>query len=102
MPRCNTWLQTQISHMGLDPNILYRETADRRRNVYAYWLDRLLAVSEAFDKSKPSNPIQWWHDRRDMGQWWGFWLVIAGIFLTVLFGLIQSITGILQVVKSSG
>jgi len=101
MPSCNGWLKTQINHMGLDPDIWYRETADSRKSVYVYWPDRLLSVSEAFDRSKPSNPLQWWHDRRDMGQWWGFWLVMAGIFLTVIFGLIQSITGILQVVKSN-
>ena len=98
---CTKWLIAEIGSAGLDPDILYRETADRNKAGYLYWREKLLGLSEAFDRSKPSNLIQWWHDRRDMGQWWTFWLVVAGVFLTVLFGLIQSITGILQVVKAS-
>lgn len=100
MPGCNTWLQGQINRLGLDSNLMYRQTASRRKGAYVHWQERLLLLSEAFGRSKPSTLFQWWYDRRDMGQWWSFWLVITGIFLTVLFGLIQSITGILQVVGS--
>ncbi|KAH7109810.1 hypothetical protein EDB81DRAFT_833104 [Dactylonectria macrodidyma] len=95
---CNTWLKGEISRLSLDPDIMYRDTADRNKGSYTYWQERLFSLSDAFDRTKPSSPIQWWYDRRDMGQWWGFWLVVAGIVLTVSFGLIQSITGILQVI----
>ncbi|KAI9164008.1 hypothetical protein HJFPF1_05643 [Paramyrothecium foliicola] len=97
MAKCNVWLKDEIERAGLDRNIMYRQTADRDRRMYPFWSERLSDLSETFQRTKPSNPIQWWYDRRDMGQWWGFWLVAVGLFLTVLFGLVQSITGILQV-----
>ncbi|KAH8886947.1 hypothetical protein GQ53DRAFT_844510 [Thozetella sp. PMI_491] len=100
MPTCNSWLRSEIVDAGLDHNIMYRETANRDKRGYPYWQERLCAMYETFERTKPSSPMQWWYDRRDMGQWWGFWLVVTGIFLTVIFGLIQSVTGILQVVKS--
>ena len=89
----------EIFQIGLDRNIMYREIASREKKSYIYWRERLLNISERYERSKPSSFLQWWYDRRDMGQWWTFWLLITGIFLTVLFGLIQSITGILQVIK---
>ncbi|KEZ41459.1 hypothetical protein SAPIO_CDS7600 [Scedosporium apiospermum] len=67
----------EISRVGLDPDIMYRETADKRKAAYVYWRERLLAASEIFDRTKPSTLVQWWYDRRDMGQWWGFWLVVV-------------------------
>lgn len=95
------WAESQgTTAAGYDREDTEREVS-RGRGVYVYWLERLMTVSESFDRSKPSSVIQWWHDRRDMGQWWGFWLIVAGIILTVIFGLIQSITGILQVIKPS-
>lgn len=71
------------------------------KSRYPYWQDKLLAIEDAFEKSKPRNLAQWWHDRRDMQRWWGFWLAITSIFLTLFFGLFQSVTGIIQVVKPS-
>lgn len=72
------------------------------KSRYPYWQDKLLAIEETFEKSKPRSFLQWWHDTRDMQQWWGFWLLVTGIFLTVMFGLIQSVTGIIQVLRPSG
>lgn len=66
------------------------------------WQERLLSFSDAFDKMRPSGLVQWWHDRRDMGRWWNYWLVVAGLVLTVLFGLVQSVTGVLQVIGVGG
>ncbi|KAH6612285.1 hypothetical protein B0J18DRAFT_470399 [Chaetomium sp. MPI-SDFR-AT-0129] len=101
-PPCNVWISKEVSRLSLDPQLQYRTTANRSTRAYSYWQGRLLDLSDAFDKTKPTGPIQWWHDRRDMGQWWNYWLVVAGITLTLLFGLIQSITGILQVVGAGG
>ncbi|KAK4139629.1 uncharacterized protein C8A04DRAFT_40552 [Dichotomopilus funicola] len=101
-PPCNVWISKEVSRLGLDPQLQYRTTTNRSTRAYSYWQGRLLDLSDAFDKTKPTGPIQWWHDRRDMGQWWNYWLVVVGITLTLLFGLIQSITGILQVVGAGG
>jgi hypothetical protein len=93
------WLSTEVTRKGLDRNILHRTSASQCISDYPHWQTRLSAIAEALERSKPATVGQWWHDRRDMGQWWGFWLLVVGIFLTVLFGLIQSITGIIQVAR---
>jgi hypothetical protein len=40
----------------------------------------------------------WLHDKRDRDRFYTFWLAVAAIGLTLLFGLVQSVTGVLQVV----
>lgn len=99
-PSANGWLEHEIEWHNLDRNLWHRDPPVRNKSRFPYWQDRLLDIEEAFDKSKPRSFPQWWHDTRDMQQWWGFWLLVVGIFLTVLFGLIQSVTGILQLFKS--
>ncbi|KAI1296112.1 hypothetical protein F5Y03DRAFT_296683 [Xylaria venustula] len=98
---CNGWLAVEIKRLGLDQNIMHRDTPMMQKSRYPFWQDKLLVIEENFEKSKPRSFLQWWHDTRDMQQWWGFWLVVTGIFLTVLFGLIQSVTGIIQVARNS-
>ncbi|KAI1366710.1 hypothetical protein F5Y08DRAFT_351137 [Xylaria arbuscula] len=104
----NEWLADEVKRHMLDHNIARHDFLPRhlnyascRKSRYPYWQNRLLAIEDAFEKAKPRSFRQWWHDTRDMQQWWGFWLVITGLFLTVLFGLIQSITGIIQVARSN-
>ncbi|KAH8895399.1 hypothetical protein GQ53DRAFT_839036 [Thozetella sp. PMI_491] len=99
--KCNAWLANEISYRALDENMVHRDPPNRDKARYSYWHERLSIIEETFEKTKPITFIQWWNDRRDMQQWWGFWLVVTGIFLTVLFGLIQSVTGIIQVVRAS-
>ncbi|KAL2125430.1 hypothetical protein VTJ04DRAFT_1795 [Mycothermus thermophilus] len=95
---CNRWLDTEIVRRGLDPMLRFRSNASRRKMAYSYWREQLLELSDTFDKAKPQNPVQWWHDRRDMGQWWNYWLLFIGLALAVLFGLIQTVMSVLQVV----
>jgi hypothetical protein len=100
---CNAWLRAQVDVYRLDPFIILdRQVVERGKRKYPYWQMRLVALSETFDRKMPTGPVQWWYDRRDMGRWWSYWLVMLGIFLTVLFGLIQSVTGILQVIGVGG
>ncbi|KAK3361039.1 hypothetical protein B0T24DRAFT_692682 [Lasiosphaeria ovina] len=100
--RCNAWLGGEIARLSLDDQLVYRKAANRSKRGFVFWQDRLLAFSDAFDRARPSGLAQWWHDRRDMGRWWNYWLVVAGLGLTVLFGLVQSVTGILQVIGVGG
>ncbi|KAI8626159.1 hypothetical protein F5Y19DRAFT_447398 [Xylariaceae sp. FL1651] len=94
---CNTWLAREVLLNKVDPDIIYRSPPDPRKSRYGYWQARLVNIDETFDRARPRSLTQWVYDTRDMERWWGFWLIAIGIFLTVLFGLIQSITGILQV-----
>ncbi len=101
MPSCNGCLAKELDSWGLDRNIVHRDRPNFNKAYYGYWREKLMAIEEAFERTKPRSISQWWHDTRDMRQWWAFWLVIIGISLTVLFGLIQSVTGIIQVVMTS-
>ena len=67
-------------------------------NSYTYWRERLSVLHEAYQKAQPGKLAQFWRDRRDKNQWTTLWLAVLVIFLTLFFGLIQSITGILQLI----
>ena len=64
---------------------------------YKYWGQRLSIIKDAYNASEPKDLGQWWHDRRSKVQWYTFWVAILVLLLTIIFGLIQSVTGVLQV-----
>jgi hypothetical protein len=72
----------------------------RRIETYRFWHDRLVLLAQAFDQSRPATLSQWWHDRRNGVQWYTFWVAIVVLFLTIFFGMVQSIEGALQVYKA--
>ena len=55
-----------------------------------------MAIAKAFDRHEPSTLSQWIYDRRKIMQWWTFWLAFVLFVLTIVFGLIQSVTGTIQ------
>ena len=69
----------------------------RSPEKYKYWGQRLLVIKDAYDASEPKDLGQWWHDRRRKVQWYTFWVAILVLVLTIVFGLIQSVTGVMQV-----
>jgi len=64
---------------------------------YPYWHDRLQKIQHMYNKRKPVDITQWWFDTRDRVQWATFWVAFVVFVLTVVFGIISSVTGILQV-----
>ncbi|KAK0627598.1 hypothetical protein B0T14DRAFT_420955 [Immersiella caudata] len=97
------WLQGQIAEHKLDPAVaccgnLRAQT--RRFEQFSYWRDRLIILKQAFDESSPRGLRQWWNDRRNSVQWYTFWVAIWVFAMTVFFGLMQSVTGVLQVYLS--
>jgi hypothetical protein len=91
------WYKKQDEPHELDSNIGRCGMADRRVGEFRYWHDRLVILKTEFDDSKSSTITQWWNDRREGGQWYAIW---SAIIFTVLFGLVQSIEGALQVYKT--
>ncbi|KAJ5404356.1 hypothetical protein N7509_004227 [Penicillium cosmopolitanum] len=91
------WYKKQGNADELDKSILRRPKVDMGIKEYRYWHDRLVILKTEFDESRPSTIAQWWNDRRDVSQWYPLWVAIS---LTVLFGLVQSIEGALQVYKA--
>ena len=67
---------------------------------YPVWRHRLGEVQRRYDMAKPGILKQWYHDRRNKPERVTFWTAIVVIILTLIFGLISSITGILQVVAA--
>ena len=85
-----------MKQSSLDQEILDLDAAPREVKWYVYWHDRLLILQEVFDAAEPSSLSQWWFDRRKKVQWYTFWVAIVVLLLTVVFGLVQSIAGIVQ------
>ena len=69
----------------------------RRIENFKYWHDRLVILKQVFDEAEPSSIRQWWCDRRRRVQWYTFWVAALVLALTILFGIIQSVEGALQV-----
>lgn len=59
-------------------------------------------LQEAFDKKMLTGPRLYYPVVVMTGEKWNYWLIVLGIVLTILFGLIQSVTGILQVTGVGG
>ena len=92
---CSAWVRNHHKGDVLDAiRSLY--AAQWNIESYTYWRDRLMILEEAFDQSEPASISQWWYDRRRKVQWYTFWVAILVLILTIIFGLIQSITGIIQ------
>lgn len=104
LPRANTdskrcYLKNLKRYPNIDPRAgdLTMSPKDRVLDDYQYWKERLQIIVEAYDKSEPKALPQWWKDRRNKVQWYTFWIAALILVLTIVFGLIQSITGIMQV-----
>ena len=93
---CNKWLETREKTQNLDPGIRQLPSAPRDVGAYAYWLDRLLIIEESFDQHEPATLSQWYHDRRKKVQLYTFWVAVAVLILTIVFGLISSVASVVQ------
>jgi hypothetical protein len=92
------WFQKQRA-VKLDPLAAacgQLNSADRHTGKFNYWRDRIVILKQAFDESEPSSVSHWWYDDRKKVQWWTFWIAALVLLLTVVFGLIQSITSIIS------
>ena len=98
---CKDWFQKiqRLYPDTLDPKVsdLALLSEGRSQKSYTYWHERLSIIQKAYDESEPKALPQWWNDRRKKVQWYTFWVAILILVLTILFGLIQSVTGIMQV-----
>lgn len=83
-------LDSKVSDLALLPGGRYQKS-------YPYWHDRLSVIKSAYDESEPKALAQWWNDRRKKVQWYTFWVAVLILVLTIVFGMIQSVTGIMQV-----
>jgi hypothetical protein len=102
-PLTQKHLQRLAASSTFDPHIKrcgQLRLGERQIENYRFWHDRLVILKQAYDQSRPSTLLQWWYDRRNGVQWYTFWVAAVVLFLTILFGLVQSIEGALQVYKA--
>jgi hypothetical protein len=64
---------------------------------YPFWQERLLAIQQVYDEAQPKTIKQWFFDDRNRINWATFWTAITVFILTVVFGVISSVTGAMQV-----
>ena len=102
---CKTWFDKMrtrypedIDKGAGDVALLYWARSPEK---YKFWGQRLITIKLAYDASEPKNLGQWWHDRRRRVEWYTFWVAVLVVFLTILFGLVQSVTGVMQVYYAS-
>lgn len=101
------WLESLI-HSRSDASTIDRQLLkcgqlrEQQREIdeFYFWYDRLVILKRVFDQSQRKGLKQWWTDRRNAMQWWTFWVALLILFLTIFFGLVQSIEGALQVYKA--
>jgi hypothetical protein len=96
--KCNAWLRRHLKEGNIDPNLgsCFLEEDGRMVRHFTYWRDRLLLLEEALEQHEPENISQWWYDRRRKNQWYTFWVAVMVLLLTLVFGIIQTVTGIMQ------
>jgi hypothetical protein len=70
--------------------------SQRRLEEFKYWGERLGILKQAFDDSEPPSVFHWWRDDRKKVQWYTFWIAALVLLLTIVFRLLQSVTGIIQ------
>jgi hypothetical protein len=89
-------------HVDLEVGDLGTETGEpaRELSAYAYWGARLAAVDDRYQSSNPQRLKQWYYDRRDKKSWTTFWFAMTAFVLAVIFGLISSVTAVMQTWKA--
>ncbi|KAL1645030.1 hypothetical protein SLS58_004101 [Diplodia intermedia] len=101
--RTAKWYKKQRSLENLDGRAVrlpHLRTDDRQIENFHFWRERLVLLKQVFDEAEPSTLSQWWYDRRKGPQWYTFWVAVAVLFLTVFFGIVQSVEGALQVYRA--
>jgi len=81
------------AHAGLCDRL---NSSQRQIDKFVYWRDRLVLLKRTFDDAEPTNISQLWLDDRKKTQWFTFWVAVLVFVMTVFFGVIQSVAGIVQ------
>ena len=95
----NPWFQQQRKKTLIDAQAGVCDrlnSSERQIEKFMYWRDRLVLLKRTFDDAEPRNVSQLWWDDRKKTQWFTFWVAVLVFIMTVFFGVIQSVAGIVQ------
>jgi hypothetical protein len=89
-------------HVDLEAAIHTLIHSDDRLDLrtYPFWQERLREICKVYEAAQPKTLRQWWFDRRDRFNWATFWAAFVVFCLTLVFGVISAVTGIMQVYAS--
>ena len=93
------WFRKKQRELGLDPRAgTYGplNAAGRQIEDLKYWRDRLIILKQIFDEPDLKTILLLWRDDRNKVQWCTFWIAALILALTIVFGLTQSVAGIVQ------
>lgn len=99
--RCQRWIRKSRAEANIDLEANHLPPTSREVAAFPYWGRQLLELRDEYDRTEPTTLRQWVLDKRRPTQRYTFWIAVIALFLALLFGLIQSVTGILQVMNSS-
>jgi len=97
---CRKWVRRMQRNENLDLEAGRIPPAPRNISQYRYWGPQLLALKEEYDSTEPTTIRQWLFDKRRPNQRYTFWIAVTALVLTLVLGLIQSVTGIVQAVAT--
>ncbi|KAL9127056.1 MAG: hypothetical protein Q9217_004000 [Psora testacea] len=95
----NPWFQVEKQKHRLDANagLCKRlNSSERQIGRFTYWRDRVVLLKRTFDDTEPRTISQLYHDDRKKTQWFTFWVAVLVFFVTIFFGVIQSVASIIQ------
>lgn len=95
----NPWFLQQRKEHNIDANAGLCDrlnSSQRQIDKFVYWRDRLVLLKRTFDDAEPRNIKQLWWDDRKKTQWFTFWVAVLVFIMTVFFGVVQSVAGIVQ------
>ncbi|KAJ5808587.1 hypothetical protein N7474_009856 [Penicillium riverlandense] len=97
--KCQRWLRKARRREDIDLEAGLLPATSRTITQYPYWGRQLLELRDEYDRTEPTTVKQWIADKRNPNQRYTFWIAVVALALALVFGFIQSVTGILQVVQ---
>lgn len=95
----NPWFQQQRKKTLIDAQAGVCDrlnSSERQIEKFIYWRDRLVLLKRTFDDAEPRNISQLWWDDRKKTQWFTFWVAVLVFIMTIFFGVVQSVAGLVQ------
>ncbi|KAI9762395.1 MAG: hypothetical protein M1840_001256 [Geoglossum simile] len=93
--RTSIQAECQLDRAAIECGLLSAE--ERQIDNFLFWGERIIALKRVFDDTDPRSFLGLWRDTRKITQWYTFWIAVLILALTIIFGLVQSVTGIMQV-----
>lgn len=87
-------IEAAITEKAIDDHERYQISS------YQYYSSRLAEIQRCYDLARPYRLKQWWYDRRQRPEWAALMVALIVFILTVLFGIAQTVTGVLQVIAA--